>query len=275
MHRKLLPALALAALLAPAVTVVHAQTVDEIVARHFEAQGGVEKLKKVQSWRLTGKMSVGPGMEAPFTMEKKRPSFSRLEFTFSGMTGIQAFDGKGGWKVMPFMGKKDPEPMTDEEVKMAEDQADFDGPLMDWKAKGSTLELVGKESVEGADAYKLKLTKKDGKVEYYYLDTETCLIVKEEAKRKMQGAEVEGESYLSDYKDVGGIMVPFSITNGVKGSDRKQAMTFDKIEVDVPLDDTRFAMPAASAAADSAKAAPAKDAAKDAKDAKPATKKNK
>lgn len=265
MFRKPLLALALAAMLVPTAAVVRAQTVDEIIAKHFEAQGGVEKLKKVQSWRLTGKMGVGPGMEAPFTMEKKRPSFSRLEFTFSGMTGIQVFDGKGGWSVMPFMGKKDPEPMSDEDVKQAEDQADFDGPLMDWKAKGHTLELVGKESVEGADAYKLKLTKKNGQVEYYYLDTETYLTVKQEAKRNMRGTEVEGEAYMSDYKEVAGLMVPFSVTNGMKGSDRKQVMTFDKIEVDVPIDDARFVMPAATAAADSSKAAPAKEPAKDAK----------
>lgn len=275
MFRRSLLALAVAALLLPSAAAVRAQTVDEILAKHFEAQGGVEKLKKVQSWRLTGKMGIGPGMEAPFTMEKKRPALQRLEFTFSGMTGIQVFDGKGGWQVMPFMGKKDPEPMSAEDAKQMEDQADFDGPLMDWKAKGHTIELAGKESIEGADAYKLKITKKSGQVEYYYLDTETYLTVKEEAKRSMHGTEVEGESYMSDYKEVDGLMVPFSVTNGAKGSDRKQVMTFEKIEVNVPLDDARFVMPAATTAADSSKAGAAKDAAKDAKDAKAAVKKDK
>lgn len=258
MFAKSLLALALVAALAPAA---RAQTVDEIVAKHFEAQGGVEKLKKVQTWRMTGKMTVGQGMEAPIVLEKKRPGLSRTEFTFGGMTGVQAFDGKTGWQVMPFMGKKDPEPLSAEEAKQAEEQADFDGPLMDWKAKGHALELVGKESVEGADAYKLKLTRKSGTVTFYYLDAETYLVVKLEGKRTMRGTEVEGESYLSDYKEVSGILVPFSMTSGIKGGEHRQTMTFDKIEVNVPIDDARFAMPAVAAApADSAKGSPAKDA---------------
>ena len=236
---------------------------DELIAKHFEAQGGVEKLKKVESWRLTGKMSVGPGMEAPFVMERKRPGKNRLEFTFSGMTGIRAFDGTNGWQVMPFMGKTEPEPFDEADRAEAVDEADFDGPLMDWKAKGHTVELAGTEAVEGADAFKLKLTRKNGKVEYYYLDAETYLTVKQESKRTVRGTEVEAESYLSDYKEVDGMMVPYSMTQAMKGHDRRQAMTFEKIEANVALDDARFTMPAAAAAAptDSTKAGAAKAAA--------------
>ena len=252
MIRRSVIALALLAALAPAA---RAQTVDELLAKHYQAQGGLEKMLKVQSWRMTGKMSVGPGMEAPFVMEKKRPGKMRLEFTFSGMTGIQAFDGKTGWAVMPFMGKKDPEPMPEEQLKEMSDQADFDGPLVDWKAKGHTVELVGKESVEGADAYKVKLTKKDGREEFYYLDADSYLIIKEEAKRTMRGTEIEGESSLGDYKDVNGLMVPYSITSGMKGNPQKQTLSMDKIEVDVAIDDSRFAMPAVTASDSTAKAA--------------------
>ena len=242
MSRKLF-ALALAVLALPLAVPVRAQNVDEIVARHFEAQGGIDKLKKVQSWRMTGKMTLGQGMEAPFVMERKRPGKSRLEFSFSGMTGIRAFDGKTGWQLMPFMGSKDPEPFTAEDNQEAIEDADFDGPLMDWKTKGHTVELVGTEPVEGADAYKLKLTRKGGKVEYYYFDTETYLTVKQEAKRKMRGTEVEGESFLSDYKDVDGIMVPFTMSQGMKGGDHRQTMSFDKVEANVAIDDASFAMP--------------------------------
>ena len=254
MYRKTILALALLALLAP---VAHAQSVDDIMAKHYQALGGLEKLKKVQTMRLTGKMQMGPGMEAPLIIEKKRPGMQRVEFTFSGMTGIQAFDGKKGWAVMPFMGKKDPEPMSDDELKDMAGRADFDGALVDWKDKGHTLELVGKESVEGADAYKLKLTKKTGEIEYHYLDAESYLPIKEEGKTKVRGTEIEGESTLGDYKEVNGLMIPFSMTNGQKGSDHKQTMSFDKIEIDIPLEDSRFLMPAA-AGSDSAKAALAK-----------------
>jgi hypothetical protein len=260
MFRKPLLAIALAALVVPSASAARAATVDEIVAKHFEAQGGVEKLKKVQTWRMTGKMTMGAGMEAVVTMERKRPATSRLEFSAGGMTGVRVVNGANSWQLMPFMGQAAPEPLRGEELADAVEQADFDGPLMDWKAKGHTLELAGTEPVEGADAFKLKLTRKGGKVEYLYLDAETYLTVKREAKRFIRGSEVEGEAWLSDYKEVAGMMVPFTTSQGMKGSERRQAMSFDKIEADVAIDGARFAMPGASTAApvDSAKAAPAK-----------------
>src|SRR5689334_7197752 len=198
MSRRLLMLLAVGLLLAP---VSRAQTVDEILAKHFETMGGLEKIKALNSMRVTGSMTVGPGIEAPITIERKRPGKRRVEFTVQGMTGIQAFDGEKAWSFMPFMGKKDPEVSSDEDNKNELDDADFDGGLVDWKAKGHTVELVGKESVDGADAYKLKLTKKSGKVEYHYLDAETYLLVKEEGTVKRRGTEMEGEYTFSDYKD--------------------------------------------------------------------------
>lgn len=252
MFRKSLLALALLAFLAPAA---HAQTVDEILAKHYDAIG-LDKLKKVQTMRVHGKMIVGPGMEAVLVMDRKRPGQSRMEFTIQGMTGVQAFDGENGWSLMPFMGKKDPEPMSAEDAKEMQDDADFDGGLVDWKAKGHTVEFLGKESVEGAETYKLKLTKKSGQVQTFYLDTETGLILKQAGKRKVRGTEIEGETVLGDYKDVDGMLMPFSLEQGAKDSPQKQKMTFEKYELNVPLEDGRFKMPAVATAADSGKAAP-------------------
>ena len=90
--------------------------------------------------------------------------------------------------------------------------------------------------MDGADAFKLKLTKKSGKVEYHYLDAETYLLVKEEGTVKRRGTEMEGESTFSDYKDVNGYMMPFSMEQGAKGMPARQKMAFTKIEVNVPLD---------------------------------------
>ncbi len=267
MVRRLLLAVLCLALTAP---VVRAQSVDDVLAKHFEAMGGADKLRAMKAMRLTGKMAIGPGMEAPFTMTKKRPGMMRMDFTIQGMTGTQAWDGKQGWSVMPFMGKKDPEPIAAEDAKSFEDQADFDGPLMDWKTKGHTVELMGKEQVEGADCYKLKITKKSGDVDYYYVDAETYLLVKEEGKRTRHGTEMEAESSFGDYKEVNGLMFPFSLSSGVKGMPQKQSMTFEKIEVDPELADSFFAMPASAAPADSAAAKPAPKA-----DAKPAAPKKK
>jgi hypothetical protein len=217
-------------------------------------------------------MTMGPGMEAPITMERKRPGMRRMEFTIQGMTGIQAFDGAKTWSVMPFMGKKDPEVGTAEYNKNALDDADFDGALVDYKTKGHTIELMGKEPVEGADAYKLKVTKKNGNIEYDYLDAETYLLVKTEGKIKRRGTEMDGETTYSDYKDVDGLMQAFSMEVGTK--EMKQKLAFTKIELNVPLDDARFAVPAgatgasapAAAAADSTKAGSASTAAAPAAD---------
>jgi len=178
------------------------------------------------------------------------------------MTGIQAFDGTKTWSVMPFMGKKDPEVGTDEDNKNAQDDADFDGALVDYKTKGNTIELAGKEQVEGADAFKLKVTKKNGNIEYDYLDAETYLLVKTEGKVKRRGTEMDGETTFSDYKEVDGLMQPFSMESGAKEMPQKQKLTFTKIELNVPLDDARFAVPAGATSAGAPAAATAADSTK-------------
>ena len=222
---------------------VHAETVDEIIAKNVEARGGKDKLKAIQSVKITGRMTMGPGGEAPFVWKWKRPSMLRMEFTIQGMTGIQAFDGKGGWMVMPFMGKKDPEALSDEDVKDVADQADFDGPLVDYKEKGNQVELIGKETIEGTEAYKLKLTRKSGDVSFLYLDAVEYLEIKEEGKRMRHGQEFEFESSSGDYKEVSGVMVAHSYESKQKGAPASQTITFDKIETNVTLPDAEFKMP--------------------------------
>ncbi len=111
-------------------------SLDEVLASHYEALGGTGAWEAVESVRFEGTMSMGPGMEAPFKMTMKRPDRIRLEFTFQGMTGIQASDGEIAWMVMPFMGKKDPEEMPTDMAKQLKEQADIEGPLFDWDGKG-------------------------------------------------------------------------------------------------------------------------------------------
>jgi len=250
--------------LALPVLPVAAQTVDEVIAKNIEARGGLEKLKSVQSIRMTGKMMMGPGMEAPMSLEIKRPRSLRMEFTFQGMTGVQAYDGKNGWSISPFQGKKDPEPMSPDDVKDAEEEADIDGPLIDYKAKGHTVELVGKEKVEGSDAFKLKVTLKNGTVRHQYIDAESFLEIKTEAKRTIRGSEMEFESTIGDYKDVEGLLIAHSIQSGAKGRPEKQNIVVEKIELNPVLDDARFRMPE-TPKAEAPKAAPAAAAAPKAK----------
>ena len=177
MRKAILALVAVMTLAAPAA----AQTVDEIVAKNVEALGGMEKIKAVKTLRMTGKMTVGPGIEAPIVLELKRPNAMRLDITIQGMIGSQAFDGTTGWTLMPFQGSKVPQQMAADELKLAEEQAEMDGPLVDYKAKGNTVELLGKEKVEGADAYKLKVTLKNGAVRTIYIDAEHFLQIKDES----------------------------------------------------------------------------------------------
>jgi outer membrane lipoprotein-sorting protein len=243
MFRRSLAVLALAVV---AAVPVSAQTLDEILAKNLEARGGLEKMKSVQTLRMTGTMTVGPGLEAPFVIEQKRPNLMRMDFTLQGMTGSQAYDGKTGWQLMPFSGRKDPEPIPEDQLKQLEEQADFDGPLIDYKSKGNAVELVGKEKVEGSDAWKIKVTLKNGDVRYIYLDADQYLEVRAEGKTTIRGTEMEFESTMGDWKSVDGLMLPFTAESGQKGSPQKMKMTIKEAVLNVPIDDARFKMPAAA-----------------------------
>lgn len=218
-------------------------TLDEVLAKHYEALGGVDNLKAVNSAVFKGNMTMGQGMEAPFTMTFLRPMMARLEFTMQGMTGVQAYDGEVAWMVMPFLGKNDPEEMADDQAKNMKEQADFDGPLVDWQGKGHQVELVGMEETEGTEAYKLKVDLANGDVRYHYLDSEYFIAIKQEGKTEVQGNEVEFETILSDYKEVGGLMFPHSIESKPKGAPSGQVITIDTIELNSDVSSDMFAMP--------------------------------
>jgi len=243
LRKALLGLVAGATLTAPAF----AQTVDEVIAKANEARGGLEKMKAVQSVRMKGKMTMGPGLEAPITIEMKRPRNARMEFTLQGMTGVQAYDGQQAWGISP-MGSQKPEPLPPEMAKDLDNQSDIDGPLVDYKAKGHQVELVGKEKVEGSDAWKLKVTLKSGDVQYVFLDADSCLEIRNESKRTIRGSDVELETTIGDYKEAGGLLWPHSIQSGAKGRPEKQSFAFESIEVNAAIDDARFKMPAAKPA---------------------------
>lgn len=228
---------------------VQAQTADEIINKHLQARGGKDKIKAVQSERMTGKLVMGQGMEAPVVMELARPNKMRMEFTLQGMTGIQAYDGKAGWSVMPFMGKTEPEAMSADDIKQAEDQADMDGMLVDYKEKGHQVEYVGKEDVEGTPAHKLKVTKKNGDVVNVYIDADSYMEIKQAGKVKVRGQEIEGQSTFGDFKTVDGLIFPFSIEQKAQGAPGGMTISISKIEVNPTLEASRFTMPAAKPAA--------------------------
>jgi len=227
-------------------TAVHAQTkltADDIIARYIKTVGGADKIQSIRTLRRVGKFTGDDGFEAIVIEESTRPNRVREEFTIQGMTGINAYDGANGWKIDPFGGKKDPESLSEEELRWIVEDSDFDEPLINYKAKGNKVELVGMDQVEGTDVYKLKVTLKSGDTRYYYMDTDSYVPIKYENKRIIRGTLQESETTLGDYKQVGGWFLPFSMEMRQKGSSGSQKITFDKIEFNVPIDTTRYSRP--------------------------------
>ena len=236
------------ALLSLVAAALQAQTADEYIAKYIAAVGGPEKMKAVTSLKRTGKFIGGGGFEAVFAQENKRPSLVRQEFTIQGLTGVNAYDGKRGWKIEPWGGKKDAEDMGEDELKSIVEESDFDGPLVDYKSKGNKVEYMGLEPVDGTDAIKLKVSVPNGDVYHYFLDTDYFVPIKIETKRLIRGAEREFETILGDYKEVNGWYLPFSYESGSKGSPFRSTVAYETIEANVAIDDGRFAKPAAPAA---------------------------
>ena len=232
-----------------AVTAVCAQdkpqlTVDELVAKNVGAKGGADALRALQSIRLNGKMLVNEGqIQLAYAETKKRPDEVRTEATLQGMTAVEAYDGKDGWRISPFQGRKDPEKMSADDVKPLMEDAEIDGPLVNWKEKGSTLEYVGREDVDGTSAYKIKVVRKNGDVNFVYLDPDHFLEIRILSQRVRHGAQEETETDVGDYEKIGGVFIPFSIEAGRKGDPDKQKVVIEKAEPNVPVDDAIFHFP--------------------------------
>ena len=221
-------------------------TVDELVSKNIEAKGGVDALHALQSLRLSGKLLVSEGqIELAYLQTKERPGELRTEATLQGMTQVEAYDGKEGWKISPFQGRKDPEKMSADDLKPLMEDAEVDGPLVDWKAKGSTVDYLGTEEVDGTLAHKLKVVRKNGDVSFVYLDPDHFLEIRVLTGRVKHGAYEEVETDLGDYEKTAGVFVPTSIESGRKGDPDKQKIIIDKVEANVPVDEATFHFPPA------------------------------
>ncbi len=235
--------------MAPAVLAQgrNAPTLDELISKNIEAKGGADALRALQSLRLTGKLLVDQGqIELAYVQMKKRPGEVRTEGTLQGMTQIEAYDGKEGWKISPFQGRKDPEKMSTDDVKSLMEDAEIDGPLVDWKAKGSTVDYLGTEDVDGTPAYKVKVVRKNGDVSFVFLDPDHFLEIRVVTQRIKHGAQEEVETDLGDYEKTGGVFIPTSIESGRKGDPDKQKIIIDKAEANVPADEAIFHFPTAA-----------------------------
>lgn len=220
-----------------------AQTADELVNKNIQAKGGLDKIKAINTIRMTGS-SVTGGTPVVVVTENKRPNLVRETFSIAGMTAIQAYDGTSGWQISPFEGRKDPEYLGEDDLHDLLLESDLEGPMVDYKAKGNTVEFLGHDTVDGDDALRLKVTLKDGDIIYYYLDPDTYLEIRKETQEFIRGAVKESFTDYGSYKPVAGVMFPYSITTGSKNNPEGTTVSVDKIEVNVPIPASDFAVPA-------------------------------
>ena len=233
--------LALAALLLAASASAQTPSPDELVAKHLAARGGEDKLKAVNSMRLTGNVSV-QGMDMPVTVVSKRPNKMKQEMTMQGQKVVQAFDGENVWGVNPMMGSTAPRVIEGPTADALKTRSIFDGPLVGYKDRGDTLEVVGPADVEGVKTWKLKLTRKDGQSMHIFLDAETGLDKQWTATMEQNGMTMEINTVMTEYQPTEAIMVARSMRSTM-GGQQVAAVKFDTIEFNLPVEDSEFVMP--------------------------------
>lgn len=263
----------------------------EIAEKNVAARGGLQTWRAVRTMSLAGRLGAGgnqratlpspagdrshaqtvvaprPAEEAqlPFVMELARPRKMRFELQFAGQTAIQVYDGANGWKLRPFLNRRVVEPYTEDETRISSMQADLDGPLVDYAAKGTRIELAGMEKVEDRDTYNLKLTMKNGSAIHVWIDAQTFLEAKMEGQpRRLDGTDHPVEVYFRDYRQVSGLQIPFLLETRVlpvaqTASRMKEPpvppekTVIEKVLVNPRLDEARFTKPEIGVETSSAK----------------------
>lgn len=292
MFRKTLLAVALMSAVSAALAVDtgHSKatlSATEIVDQNIHARGGLQAWHAVQALSFEGKIGAGGNRKAPipaslsekgsdkgsvpkalaeeaqlpFKMLMQRPRQVRFDIEFKGQKAVQVYDGVHGWKSRPYLNRHDVEPFTADELKAASMQPDLDGPLFDYAAKGTRIELVGLEKLEGGNAYNLKLTMKDGETTHVWIDAQTFLEAKVEGQpRRLDGKAHPVEVYYRDYRAVNGLQIPFELetkvlpaTDSAKGpreaSIPVEKITIEKVVVNPKLVASSFSMPEVQTAA--------------------------
>jgi outer membrane lipoprotein-sorting protein len=260
-----LPSLALAAAVSLACVATAAQaagapslTAEQIIERNVAARGGLAAWHGVQALTLRGHMDLGGqnNIEAQFVSEMKRPRKLRFELDIRGQKAVQIYDGVHGWKIRPYLNRSDAEPYSPEEEQRAAEMQDLDGALIDYKAKGTKVKLVGTEAVEGHDAYKLELTLKNGSIRHDWVDAKTFLEVKVEGlPRRLDGRWHPVETYYRDYRTVNGLAIPYVLETAVQGVRPPRGVRathkiiVEKVELNPKTDDMDFVKPQVPASA--------------------------
>jgi len=212
----------------------------ELIKRHVAARGGSDKWHKVTSLSIEGTQTTF-STPHPFNILRKRPNLYRLEQTMLRQPVVEVYDGKSAWWINGLMGNTWPLAAPPVFAKRIAREAEFMTPLLDEPGNGQKVELAGREPFEGHDAYRLKVTRKDGLEETWYLDPKTYLEVARISKTVDFGEEMEERSYFSDWKPVGGLILPHRVD--VEYGTRNMILEVGRVTINAPIDDAAFVQP--------------------------------
>jgi hypothetical protein len=256
-------------------------TVEQIVDKSLAASGGKSAWKEVQTLSLSGKLDAGrerkDGGNIPtnpvqakidaktraklilegkykappekiiqlsFKLDLARPNRQRLEIPFEGDTAVQVYDGANGWKLRPYLGRREVESYSKDELAIAASEQQLDGPLIDYVAKGTQISLAGTDLVDGQPAYRLNLKFKDGSVRGLWIEGKTFLEVKlEGTPRRWDGRPRTVMTYFKDYRKVGGLMVPHLRETQVAGDPHIERIQIEKVIINPSLAPAEFTKP--------------------------------
>lgn len=230
----------LALVLAFSSSLVSAQSLEEVLKNYFEATGQ-ETMIASKNAMSVGKM-IQMGLEIPFNQYAAAPNKFRVEATFQGMTLIQTFNGKEGWSLNPFAGQTEPQPMGEDELKAVKVQADYEGMLWKWKDKGYQVSLEPSEEIEGMDCYVVKAVSKDGDEYTYYIDKDSYMAIKLHNKVKIQGQEMESDTFMSNFQEGDGFVYAGKIETKSNGQ-VVSTIVIDKMVLNNEFEAEKFEKP--------------------------------
>lgn len=229
------------AVLSFATITVNAQTADEVIQKYTNNLGGLDAFNKITSAKITGTYST-QGQDLPLTIQIINGKGIRSDVEAMGMAVTNVYFNGKGWKINPFAGATTPTEITGNELNDIKAQASLANQLMDYKVRGHQVEMSGKETVEGNETYKIKLTNKDdSKVTTYFIATKDYTLIKSVTSREIQGQQMDVESWYSDLKEFGGAKFYMMRDSKIEGQ-VFQTVKYDKIELNVTIDEKIFEM---------------------------------
>ena len=241
--RAVIGVLALGLVVAASTARAQTPSVDDLVAKNLAARGGLDKLRGLQTMKMTGTVNV-QGMDMPITVMTKRPNLLFQEMTMQGQRMVSAFDGTKVWAINPMLGSS-PRELTGPQADMIRDQASFDGPLVSYKDRGDTLEVAGSADLGGAKAWKLKLTRKmGGRVMFIYVDADTGLEKQWSTTVDQGGMSIDVDTVMLDYQPTPEGIVVARTMRTLVGGQQQGLLKVVSVEYNTPIEDTAFQMPA-------------------------------